>query len=226
MKTSTVLAIAGILASSALSLTAGTTVYSWSGSQVIPDNNANGVAYSFYINTPTAELISSVSVQLNIAGGWNGDLYSYLSHGNGFAVLLNRAGRTAANPGGSSASGMNVVLSDSGGTDIHSYSGGTVNGSFAPDGRNVSPYAVVDTNPRTAMLGSFNGLTTGGFWTLYFADVSPLATSTLQGWTVTINTAPVPEPGTMALIGLSTAWLLVCRRARNPKQPNPRNRNS
>ena len=30
---------------------------------------------------------------LNLSGGWNGDLYAYLVHNSGFAVLLNRVGR-------------------------------------------------------------------------------------------------------------------------------------
>jgi subtilisin-like proprotein convertase family protein len=181
---------------------AGTTVYTWTGSQVIPDNNASGVAFSFYLNTPTPEFVSSVSVNLNIAGGWNGDLFAYLSHGSGYSVLLNRVGRTALNPVGYAASGMNVSLSDSYATDIHNYAGSVVSGNFSPDGRSTSPYAVLDTDPRNAMLSSFVGLNSGGFWTLYFADVSPLAVSTIQGWSVTINTAPVPEPSSAAFLGL------------------------
>ncbi len=190
---------------------AGSTVYSWSGNQAVPDNNASGIAYSFYINTPSAEVISSVSVNLNIAGGWNGDLYSYLSHGSGFAVLLNRIGRTSGNPDGSSASGINVNLSDAYLADIHNF-GGLPVGNFAPDGRNVNPFFVVNTDPRNATLGSFGGLNAAGFWTLYFADVSPLAVSTIQGWTVTITTAPVPEPSVFALLTVSAALAWTKRR--------------
>jgi subtilisin-like proprotein convertase family protein len=188
---------------------AGTTVYSWTGSQAIPDNNANGVAYSFYLNTPTPETVTSVSVSLNIAGGWNGDLYAYLSHGSGFSVLLNRIGRTALNPDGSPVSGLNATFSDSFATDIHTFNGAVVSGNFAPDGRAVSPYAVLDTDARTALLNSFVGLNSGGMWTLFIADVSPIAVSTVQGWSVTINTVPVPEPGTLAILSVGVfalAW--------------------
>src|SRR5690242_4320481 len=34
--------------------------------------------------------ITDVNVVLNVSGGYNGDLYAYLVHGSGFAVLLNR----------------------------------------------------------------------------------------------------------------------------------------
>lgn len=206
-------ALAALTQLAVLSASAGTTSYSWTGSQVIPDNNANGVAYSFYINTPTPEQITSISVSLSIAGGWNGDLYAYLSHGSGFSVLLNRLGRTAVNPDGSPVSGLDVVLADSYATDIHTFNGAIVSGNFAPDGRAVSPFAVLDSDARTAMLNNFIGLDTAGFWTLYIADVSPLGTSTLQNWSVNIGTAPVPEPSTAALLGLA-ALAGIARRSR------------
>src|SRR5450759_776911 len=101
----------------------GTISYSWSGSQTIPDNNASGLAYSFNISAGGPLVITNITVDLTIAGGWNGDLYAYLSHGSGFSVLLNRLGSTAANPGGSGVSGLNVALSDRYLTDIHPFTG-------------------------------------------------------------------------------------------------------
>ncbi len=195
----------------AMRVSAGTTIYSWTGNQAVPDNNASGIAYTFYLNTPTAELINNVTVNLNVAGGWNGDLYGYLSHGSGFAVLLNRIGRTAGNPDGSAVSGMNVTFADSYLTDIHTFVGSPLNGNFAPDGRNLSPFSVLDTDPRTATLSSFNGQNAGGFWTLFLADVSPLSISTIQSWSVNITTAPVPEPGSAALLGLAALFAVVRR---------------
>src|SRR5882724_13111042 len=67
----------------------------WTGTQVIPDNNGNGVAFSFNLSGLGAVFITDVKVDLNIAGGWNGDLFAYLSHGSGYSVLLNRPGSTA-----------------------------------------------------------------------------------------------------------------------------------
>ena len=174
----------------------------WTGSQVIPDNNANGVAFGFNFSSPSPAFISNVTVDLNIAGGYNGDLYAYLSHGSGFSVLLNRIGSTAVNPGGSAVSGMNVEFSDSYGTDIHTASNNPLTGHFAPDGRNVSPFGALNTDPRTAMLSSFDGLNVNGGWTLFVADVSPLGVSTLDGWTVNVTTT-VPEPGSAALLGVA-----------------------
>ena len=86
---------------------------SWTGNQPIPDNNASGVAFAFNVSAPGPLVITNVTVDLTIAGGWDGDLYAYLSHGSGFSVLLNRVGRTASNPDGSSLFGMNISLADS-----------------------------------------------------------------------------------------------------------------
>ena len=181
----------------------GTIVYSWSGSQAIPDNNASGYAFTFNIFTPGPLVINNITVDLTISGGWNGDLYAYLSHGSGFSVLLNRIGSSAANPDGSGVSGMNVEFSDGYATDIHTAQSNPLNGNFAPDGRNTNPFLAVDSDPRTAMLGSFNGLDPNGTWTLFLADVSPLGVSTVQNWTVSIGVA-VPEPADATLLGLAS----------------------
>lgn len=177
---------------------------SWSGSQIIPDNSASGVAFAFNVSAGGSLLITNVEVNLNIAGGWNGDLYVYLSHGSGFSVLLNRLGRTAGNSAGASVSGMNLNLSDSYLTDIHAAPDNPLTGNFAPDGRFVDPFTTLDTDGRTAFLSSFNNLDANGTWTIFFADVSPAALSTIQNWTVNVGVAsPVPEPGNAALVGLA-----------------------
>ncbi len=185
----------------------GTISTNWTGSQVVPDNNASGVAFTFNISAGSPLVVTNVTVDLQIAGGWNGDLYAYLSHGSGFSVLLNRIGSTSANPSGSGISGLNVEFSDSYLTDIHTALNNPLTGNFAPDGRFVNPYNALDTDPRNAMLGGFNGLDPNGTWTLFFADVSPLATSTIQSWSVTLGTT-VPEPGSATLLLLGAVTLL------------------
>ena len=150
-----------------------------------------------------------MDVVLTITGEYNGDLYGYLVHDSGFAVLLNRVGRATGTPAGYGDAGMTaVVLNDAAATDIHAYGGGGVpSGSFQPDGRNISPLATVgtfDTASRLALLSAFNGMTDGnGSWTLFIADVSGGDVSQLTSWTLDI--AAVPEPA--ALIEASVAAL-------------------
>lgn len=200
-----------VAAASRVPTLAGTISTNWTGTQPIPDNNPSGVAFGFNLSVPEPDVITNVTVDLQIAGGWNGDLYAYLSHGSGFSVLLNRIGRTASSAYGSGVSGMNVEFSDSYQTDIHLSLANPLTGHFAPDGRAVSPFTALDTDPRAAFLSSFNGLDVNGSWTLFFADVSPLNVSTIQSWTVNVGLS-VPEPGSFALTGLAFA-LGFARRA-------------
>ena len=151
---------------------------------------------------------------LNLTGGWNGDLYAYVVHGTGFSVLLNRPGRSLGSPDGAASSGMTIELSDLGLSDIHTaipMGGGTVSGIYQPDGRASDPLSVLNTDPRTSMLASFNGLDPNGTWTLFVADQSPGETSTLQSWSLTITT--VPEPSAALLTLLSATAMLKRRRS-------------
>ena len=127
--------------------------------------------------------IASVAVSLNISGNFNGDLYCHLQFNSALAVLLNRAGRTAANPFGYDDSGFNLVLSDTAAAgNIHTYrgvltpgAGLPLTGAWQPDGRITSPASVLDTDSALAGLSSFNGMNPNGQWTLFVADLSPAA---------------------------------------------------
>src|SRR5258708_3374672 len=80
---------------------------------IIPDNNQNGLAGSFAVGGLSGP-IGNVTVTLDITGGYNGDLYGYLTGPNGgFAVLLNRSGLSGVNANGYSNPGFNITLSDS-----------------------------------------------------------------------------------------------------------------
>lgn len=188
-----------------------TLISTYSGSTVIPDNNASGAAFAFNFNTPTPSMISGLTIDLTIAGGWNGDLYAYLSHGSSFSVLLNRIGRTTLNPDGSSTSGMTVQFGDGYLTDVHNFAGSSLAGNFAADGRNVNPLTAVDTDPRTAPLTSFLGADPNGLWTLFFADLAPGGNSTVKNFTVTVS---LPDAGGTAALLLGMVPVLgLARRA-------------
>jgi hypothetical protein len=109
---------------------------------------------------------------------------------------------------------MTINLSDLAAADIHTaiqMSPGIVTGSFQPDGRTTDPLLAFDTDARTAMLSSFNGLNGNGSWTLFVADLSAGETSTLQSWT--LNITAVPEPSSSLLGGLGLLFLFQRRRS-------------
>ncbi len=188
---------------------------------VIPDANPVGITAS----TTTAGLsgaITNVSVNLNITGGFNGDLYAYLAGPVGqFAVLLNRVGVTSGNPFGYFDSGFNITL-DNSGANVHNYQGGSYTitsgqlvGTWAADGRNISPLSspsTFDAASTAANLASFNNTSPNGTWTLFLADLSGGGQSTLVSWGMTIST--VPEPQTWAMIASGAVMLVAFRRRR------------
>jgi len=194
--------------------------YGWNsgftGGGVIPDGNTAGFTdtrtvpdlFDKYVGD-TAEIVD-VNVRLRIDGGYNGDLYGYLVHSTGFAVLLNRSGRTGSDPFGYADAGFNITLDGSAATDIHSYGGNSGNqltGTWQADARNVDPATVTDASSRSAYLSSFNTLDADGSWTLFLADMSGGDVSTLVSWGLDIEV--VPEPTTWALIGFTVLFLAV-----------------
>lgn len=183
----------------------------------IPDASLSGLVDSRSITT-TQDRILSITVGLTIegvgAGAFNGDLYAYLSHDSGIAILLNRPGKTVGNPFGYEDNGFSVTFDDSAPNgDVHSYqttvipsSNGMLTGIWAPDGRNADPATVLDSNPRTATLDSFVGMNPNGNWNLFVADLSGGGTAQLTGWSMSITAVPEPQTYAMAAGSLLVAF--------------------
>ena len=166
----------------------------------IPDGNSLGIEDVRTIVSDIAS-ITSVQVHVTVAGDYNGDLYGYLSHGSGLTVLLNRPGRTSANPFGYSDCGVDVTFSDAAPNDIHNYRqfvtppvGSPVTGTWQPDARFVDPSLVMDYSPRTTFLSEFVGLNPAGSWVLFLADMDPGGTNMLVSWTLQITGTPKTQP--------------------------------
>src|SRR6266516_4793441 len=193
-------ALAGGLTASAQTVTSTT---NFLVGAPIPDANPSGLANARTIATPVV-YATDVNVTLKLSGTFNGDLYCYLTHGSGHAVLLNRVGRLNGSNLGYGDTGFNLIFDDAAANgDVHIYRL-TLNGSpsapitgaltnaWAPDGRTNSPLEVVDTDTRPALLSSFNGLDPNGEWVLYVADMEAGNLFTLDHWGLEITgyTAP------------------------------------
>lgn len=203
-------------------LAQGQTTYSFTNNVnlTVPDANPTGVTASTNVSGVIG-YVSSVTVVLDITGGFNGDLYAYLVDPNGnLAVLLNRPGISASggNSFGYSDAGFNIVLTS--GSNIHNYqsgiynlSGGQLTGTWAADGRNINPQStptVFDSAATSADLSLFNNDVPNGQWTLFIADLSGGSQSTLVSWGLTVVT--VPEPQTWAMVAGGLGMLLAVRR--------------
>jgi subtilisin-like proprotein convertase family protein len=184
-------------------------------STTIADNSLSGFSDTRSVVGSGIKLIGEVKLSLAFAGGWNGDLYAYLVHGSGFAVLLNRPGRGTAVPFGAGSSGMNILFDDGAPLDVHlgMANSGFAAGTFQPDGRMTHPLVTDENSPRTAFLSSFDGLAADGDWTLFVADVSPGDESTLESWSLIVT--GVPEPSQVLLVSLSLVILIQRRQRRD-----------
>lgn len=198
--------------------------------ETIPDGNPNGIFSQISASDIPATLLN-VTVNLDITGGYDGDLYAYLLFNNGSSpatqvILLNRIGNTAANPFGSQDPGLNVTFSDSALTDIHlapDTGDSPLTGTFQVDGRNVDPQLALDTSLRTTFLSSFDGVSPDGTWTLFVADMAggdTTDTSTLVSWGMDITVAPEPDSFSLLVVGLGIIGIAVFFRVKAQRGAN------
>jgi MYXO-CTERM domain-containing protein len=197
-------------------VSAATVVLSQNPNLEIPDNNATGLVSIIPISTIDTE-VTAVEVLIETTGGWNGDLYAYLEHNGVISVLLNRPGKTAANPAGAASSGMSIRFTDTALADIHTAISDTAGlpavGTYQPDARVADPDAVTDASPRSKFLTGFNGTDPNGLWTLFIADLSGGDVAQITGWTLSVTSVPEPSSALLGLAG-AAGLLLVRRRAR------------
>lgn len=182
----------------------------------IPDNNAFGLT-SVITVADSGQSVISIEVFLQTMNGWNGDMYACLEHNGIISVLLNRPGRTAANPAGAASNGMQLSFADSAPTDIHKAIpdtfGTLASGTYQPDARAADPDQVTNASPRSLYLSGFAGEDLDGEWTLFIADLASGDVATLSNWSLSVTV--VPEPATSTLL-LGAALPLLLRRRRSP----------
>jgi len=182
---------------------------------IIPDNNLSGWADTRTVSTMPAGTFVGLSVDLQLTGGWNGDLYAYLVHDTGFTVLLDRVGVgvSGVSAFGYGDAGMNVNLTASG-TSIHEYGG--INNTFPG-----SPTGSWLTDNTSGSLSSFLSTSPNGTWSLFIADLSGGGVSTVQSWGLQMDIVAVPEVETWVAAALAGAfgafWLnrQIWNRAKN-----------
>jgi len=209
------------------------TNFTFSVNAAIPDGSIFGLtqATNLMVAPIGNSAISAVTVSLDISGGYNGDLYGYLSgpNGLGFAILLDRVGvSNSASASGYGDSGFDVTFSEAAANSIQYYqnytnpAGGAVFGTWLPEGVNIipttnDPTAFLDASP-TATLSSFTGDDANGVWTLFLADLSSGGQSTLVSWQLDVTTVPEPQTWVLGAVGLLTLAGVHCWRRRRQFQ--------
>jgi len=187
----------------AAAVTTHATIYStnWNtgfvNSGVVPDNNFSGWSDTRSVSSMPAGTFTGLSVDLQLSGGWNGDLYAYLVHSSGFSVLLDRVGIGLSGSFGYGDAGMNVNLAATG-TSIHQY-GGANTFSAAPTDSWM-------TDNTSGDLASFLSTDPHGTWSLFVADLSGGGVTTVQSWGLQMNIVAVPEVETWVAAALAGAF--------------------
>lgn len=198
--------------------------------RAVPDGDLSGLSDSQTLSAGPAPIFSvAVTLQLTPLGegGFFGDLYAALVHSaDGYAMLLNRSGRSADRPFGySDGVPVHINLSDAAPADIHTYRltlqgdeavplNAPLTGLWQPDGRAVDPLRVLDTHPRTATLARFSGSELEGLWVLFVADVSGGGEFRLDARGLEVTYIPEPGSGRLLELGLGAfAWHILRRRA-------------
>ena len=188
----------------------------------VPDANPVGLVSTLTVGDMTGNTIN-LTVNLDITGGFTGDLYAYLVSPTGtIVVLLNRVGMSSSDPFGYGDAGFNITLDSASGNNIHTYqsggytiSGGQLTGTWAPDGRTIDPLSApsaFDAGPTGSTLTSLDGTDPNGVWTLFIADLSPGGESTIVSWGLTVMTVPEPQSWTLLGGSLTAFWLINRRR--------------
>jgi len=186
---------------------------------IIPDGGSSGRVNYYTFSGIYDYNITDVTVTLNVSGGYNGNLYAYLTHGSGTAVLLNRVGVGASNPLGADGSGLiTLILASTAVNNIHTSLGSETTGTFAPDGRNIDPLSAAsafDSASTAANFSAFNGTSPNGVWTLYFADVVGDSVSpNLTSWSLDVTAVPEPVNVALGIFGGISLLVIVVRNPR------------
>jgi len=189
----------------------------------VPDANPSGLTSTLNVSGMSG-VTASLTVALNLTGGFNGDLYAYLLSPQGsLVVLLNRVGMSSGNSFGYGNSSFNITLDSAAGNNIHTYQsgsyslngGGQLTGTWAPDSRTIDPLAApsaFDAAPTGNTLANLDGASPNGGWTLFVADLSGGGQSTLVSWGLTIVTVPEPQTNTLLGGSLAAFWIIARKR--------------
>lgn len=104
--------------------------------------------------------IGNVTCNVQLNHTWGGDIDIYLQSPTGQIIEL------TSDNGGSTSTTFNVTFTDSGASNITTWTGGNVSGNYRPEGTLTTDVLT----PNITSMAGFNGNSPNGVWTLHIRD--------------------------------------------------------
>ena len=194
--------------------------FSMSGGAItIADNTTNSSSATFSGLAGTITSLDSVEV-FAITHTWVGDLTVRLNYGGQMFTLFHRVKGTSTSAAGSSNNfaGVSLLFNTSTATTIDSLVDAT-SATNVPGGTYRAAHQTVENQTTTSANNTvlsdhnvFNGLDPNGNWTMSITDSAGGDVGSIQGWRANGTYTAVPEPASMAVLGLGVAALLRRRK--------------
>ena len=177
--------------------------------QTIADNST----ISSIINIGTHGTVGSLDISVAVGHTWVGDLIYQLVHGGTTVTLMDRPGNFGSVFGNSTNLSADHPLT-------FSVSALVAAETIGADCNNNQTIGIPNVCRNTLFipeqaLGAFTGSDVFGDWILRISDNAGGDTGQLANWSLTANVrSSVPEPGSLALLGLALGGVAVFRRKR------------